>query len=205
MTNPDQPVDHAASPTPYLDSETLSFFEQRASQSKCYLEYGCGGSTVHAIQKARIPSIISVESDKEWRQKVLDSVQLQSPDQLRLEHCDIGPVGAWGVPIDQSHIRNYWRYSCLPWQIARNHNLSPDFVMIDGRFRVASFLYSLISCKDGTTILFDDYYDRPSYHTVEQFCEPPQKVGRAAVFESASRYEFPAIAAKLAEFSIVPG
>ena len=60
--------------------------------------------------------------------------------------------------------------------------VSPDLVLIDGRFRVASFLVSALLAQEGCTILFDDYFDRPNYHVVEKYLKPVRKAGRMAEF-----------------------
>ena len=44
--------------------------------------------------------------------------------------------------------------------------------MIDGRFRVASFLTTLKKSKKGTKIIFDDYKSRSQYHVVEKIIKP---------------------------------
>src|SRR5699024_4064786 len=43
----------------------------------------------------------------------------------------------------------------------------PDVVLIDGRFRVACFLTSVLYANPNTKIIFDDYTDRTYYHIVE--------------------------------------
>jgi hypothetical protein len=65
------------------------------------------------------------------------------------------------------------------WQ----EKISPDLVLIDGRFRVFCFLTSVKFAPVGTKILFDDYINRPFYHVVEEFCERIDTCGRQALFE----------------------
>ena len=62
-------------------------------------------------------------------------------------------------------------------------NLKADVILIDGRFRVASFLFSLINAKEGSIIIFDDYMNRPHYHVVEEVLEVYENFGRQAVFK----------------------
>ena len=61
--------------------------------------------------------------------------------------------------------------------------ISPDLVLIDGRFRVFCFLTTVKLAPVGTKILFDDYINRPLYHVVEEFCEKIETCGRQALFE----------------------
>ena len=61
-------------------------------------------------------------------------------------------------------------------------NKKPELVLIDGRFRVACFLFSLINGSPGTKIIFDDYVNRPHYHVVEEFIKPIETCGIQALF-----------------------
>jgi len=58
-----------------------------------------------------------------------------------------------------------------------------DVILIDGRFRVSCFLYSLINAKKDSIIIFDDYLNRPWYHIVEDVIPLYDKCGRQAVFK----------------------
>ena len=64
-----------------------------------------------------------------------------------------------------------------------NFKLKADVVLIDGRFRVASFLFSLMKAKEGSVIIFDDFMNRPHYHVVEEVLEVHENFGRQAVFK----------------------
>jgi len=76
-------------------------------------------------------------------------------------------------------------------------------VSVDGRFRVASFLFSLLSARTGTTILFDDYMDRPNYFVVEEFCKLKEARGRMGVFTTSNQYSVTALCEKVAQYSIL--
>jgi hypothetical protein len=93
------------------------------------------------------------------------------------EAIDLGELGDWGYPSTYHHrFRNYVH---SPLQ---HSPVKPDLVLIDGRFRVACFLHSLLTAEAGTPILFDDYTNRPYYHLVEEFCPIEQTEGRQALF-----------------------
>jgi hypothetical protein len=123
---------------------------------------------------------------------------------LYLEYCDIGEVGNWGTPKNDGKICDYWKYAATPWDVARRLHLVPDTILIDGRFRVASFLLSLVSARTGARILFDDYLDRPYYFVAEQFCPVAETHGRMAVFVAERAYSVPEICQRIAEFSVLP-
>jgi hypothetical protein len=69
-----------------------------------------------------------------------------------------------------------------PWLLMDEIGLSPDAILIDGRFRVASFIASYFSAKKPATLVFDDYVDRLHYHTVESLIKPIEIIDRAAIF-----------------------
>jgi hypothetical protein len=188
---------------PHMDADGLRYFQESLKRSRCYLEYGSGGSTAHAAKIAQIPTIISIESDKLWIEKVRKTVGIVS-SKLYLEHCDIGEVGDWGNPKTKDKVDDYWKYAAMPWGMARSLNVVPDTVLVDGRFRVSCFLFSLVSARVGTTILFDDYLDRPEYYVVERFCQLHEKSGRMAVFVVAKSFSIPEICEKIAQYSVLP-
>lgn len=115
----------------------------------------------------------------------------------------MGEVKEWGAPKTNDKFENFWAYMSRPWQIARDQHLHPDVVFIDGRFRVASFLFSLVSSRVGTQILFDDYFDRPHYFIVEQFCQFESRHGRMAVFHAQRQYSVPDICMAIAKYSVL--
>mgnify|MGYP005990199705 FL=1 len=126
--------------------------------------------------------IFSVESDRNWAhnlQHYIDSQDLPSP--AIMHFVDIGPVGAWGRPVDSKEWQKFHRYPLEIWdQPFFRH---PDVVLIDGRFRAACLAITCLKIQRPVTILFDDYEGRPLYHHVERLIGKPQMVGRMAVFE----------------------
>jgi hypothetical protein len=151
-------------------------------KSSCYLEYGTGGSTVKAV-KLGIPVILAVESDAIWLEAVRNKIdKLISGSRYQLMHVDIGPTGAGGYPVSEADWKNYWRYPLEVWESCWSKNLVPDLVLVDGRFRVACFLASILFGQAGCRILVDDYFDRPYYTQVERFTLPVRRIDRAAEF-----------------------
>jgi hypothetical protein len=189
---------------PHFDIQGLECFCKYISESKTYLEYGSGGSTVAAYTSGSVDNIISIDSDERWLSKLkieLNKVPIQTKSNVFTIHCNIGSVGDWGIPKDSTEFKNYWLYSSAPWNLAQEHLLNPDLILIDGRFRVASFLFSLISAREYSRILFDDYFDRPQYFEVERFCRPSKKYGRMAVFEVNKNFSMPEIVSTYAKYS----
>lgn len=130
-----------------------------------------------------VKSVFSVESDKAFLNAVSNKFR-SSFSGLTLHDVwiDIGPTGDWGYPIDRSKIYRYPNYSQSVWRRLSKESVKPDVILIDGRFRVACFLISLIKAKVGTSILFDDYFNRPGYHVVEKHAAVSARHGRMAEF-----------------------
>jgi hypothetical protein len=152
-------------------------FKQYLGKSKIYGEYGCGASTVYAINNFK-GKIISVETDQIWAEKVRTHISSGISESVSLNWIDVGPVKEWGYPKTFDKKENFVSYQKEIWKTE-----SPDFILIDGRFRVACFLQSIMNCKVGSNIIIDDYYDRSYYHCVEQIIEKKEIYGdRMALF-----------------------
>lgn len=144
------------------------------------LEYGSGGSTVLAAERGT--PIHSVECDPEWAAKMRRWFDANPPKAaLHLHEVDIGPVGEWARPLDDSR-RDHWPdYPNSVWD--RADFIQPEAVLIDGRFRVACLLTTAFRSKAPVTVLFDDYAGRPAYHIVERMFRPVAMHGRMAQFQ----------------------
>jgi hypothetical protein len=170
------------SDTPWLPESVAARLREMLKTANCYLEYGSGATTVMAASMG-VSYVVTTESDANWlaalRHKLL---LLGGPTNTELIHADIGPTRDWGYPTSDVNWRDYPKYPVVSWRRCSHYGLTPDVVLIDGRFRVACFLASLAFGAPGTRILFDDYFDRPHYHAVEQFLSPVAKHDRAAEF-----------------------
>jgi hypothetical protein len=167
---------------PHLEPEGMARLEARLREASIYLEYGAGGSTVMAAEMG-VKEIHSIDSDKGF----LDAVQRKiaesrSGSKICLHHVDIGPTKDWGHPTDRTFANRWPKYCVAGWDLLLSQDRRPDLILIDGRFRVASFLASLLLSKPGTIILFDDYLNRPHYHIVEKHIKVSATAGRMAEF-----------------------
>jgi len=185
---------------PSMDEGGLKFFTNAIMSSNCYLEYGCGGSTAYAANIAKVKTIIAVDTSNVWVAKVNQSLS-GTQSKLHLKHCDLGEVGDWGTPVNTDRSADFWKYMVTPWQVAEQLKAIPDTVLIDGRFRVASFLFSLLSARVGTLLMFDDYLNREHYFIVEKFCKLHGKHGRMGVFYVDHNYSVPDLVSTIAEYS----
>ena len=167
---------------PHMEPQGITLLKEHLYSARIYLEYGAGGSTMLAAESG-VREIHTVESDSGFLAAVKDRVDhLGLPVHLQLHHVDIGPTGDWGVPTDRARASKWPNYCSLPWRRLGHRNKEIDLILIDGRFRVACFLLSLLNARAGTTILFDDYADRQHYHVVEKHLRPVLFAGRMAKF-----------------------
>jgi hypothetical protein len=146
------------------------------AEASVILEYGSGGSTVLAADLGK--RVISVESDKDWAARL--SAHLASHAGVVVHHVDIGPTGKWGMPTRPRFHGRFHRYALSVWD--RPDLGEPDLVLIDGRFRSACLVAVMLRAQRLTTVLFDDYEDRPHYRGVERLARKEESVGRMARF-----------------------
>ncbi|MCD0501970.1 tetratricopeptide repeat protein [Bordetella petrii] len=168
---------------PHMEPEGRALLEECLARASIFLEYGSGGSSVMAAGTG-VRKIYSVDSDQPFLKAVQARIQQSGGDSSKYVpiYINIGPTGAWGRPSDRASASLWPAYASEPWSVMGKHQQAPDLILIDGRFRVASFLASVLFAPVGCTILFDDYFDRPGYHVVEQYLKPIRAAGRMAQF-----------------------
>lgn len=174
--------DAVPEPRVMLPPAVLDYVTAELGAARVVLEYGAGGSTVLAASLGA--RVFSVETDPGWIVHVrrwLTSNDLQ--DRVTLHYADIGRTARWGRPKKprRRHWARYLRYPRSVWN--RPDFEQPDLILVDGRFRVASFLCAMTRIRRPTRLLFDDWLTRPDYHVVERFQRPALIVDRMAVFD----------------------
>ena len=112
-----------------------------------YLEFGSGGSTLLAVRSG-IDIVVSVESDHDWADTIRHHPEIETritAGRATILYADIGPTKAFGAPVD-SEFRELWpTYIRLPWVEWQRRGSMPDFVFVDGRFRVAACLSVIVA------------------------------------------------------------
>jgi hypothetical protein len=147
------------------------------------VEFGCGGSTLLACQ-AGVPRIVSIESDKAWLANIQDALVF-APflDRLCLLHGNVGETKHWGYPVEPVTRAQAANYHTAFWSFL--DPVKPQaVVLVDGRFRVACALRSLMSTAPGSFVCFHDYAPRLYYHMLEEIFDPVQRVDDMAVFQT---------------------
>lgn len=168
---------------PHMEPSGRKMLGEHLKTARIFLEYGSGGSSVMASATS-VSRIYSVDSDKVFLEAVEAKIMSTGVTAGRYIpiHADIGPTGDWGVPLDRTTAGKWPSYVNRPWQVMGKAGDAPDLILIDGRFRAASFLLSYLLAPEGCVILFDDYFDRPSYHVVERYLPHAERAGRMARF-----------------------
>ena len=156
-----------------LRGDDHSLWLENVMLSKNYAEYGAGFSTIFAGKYAKC-RVRTAESDPNWAAMV----SKKTPRRVLVHQIDFGPVGPWGRPLSDEFSENFVHYFSAPFR----GGFSPDFVYVDGRFRVACFLTSVLLSEPGTRIVIDDYVERAGYHCVEEVLSPAKVNNRQALF-----------------------
>ncbi|MAV64076.1 MAG: hypothetical protein CMG00_02670 [Candidatus Marinimicrobia bacterium] len=150
-------------------------FKNNAIELSIYGEYGVGESTLWVYNNTKA-KILAVDTSSEWINAV--KLKANSKDRIEIEWVDLGDLGAWGMPLSYKKRDYIYNYVNSVW----SRKEKPQLVLIDGRFRVACFLTSLLNGAPGTKLIFDDYINRPKYHIVEEYIKPYEIFGRQALF-----------------------
>lgn len=168
-----------------MSQESIDFLKKSILDSTSMLEYGAGESTIFALENDK--QIVSVETDEKYINgiKSFDSKSLLTP-----LHVNVGKTKEWGYSEKLDTKRNWFKeYAELPWET----NKSYDFIFIDGRFRVLSFISSWNNAKIGTKILWDDFKDRDYYKGILPYVPAPKMIGRIASWEKTESHVIPKI------------
>jgi hypothetical protein len=163
---------------PEAEEEFMLSFYRRA---RVILEYGSGASTRSASQ-LHGKYVLSVENDLTWARNLrAELLRGGCQSQVLVYHVNLGQTGPWGRVRDESGWKSYHRYPNAIWdELYFRH---PDVVLIDGRFRTACLISTMLHAKKPMTVLFDDYINRPKYRLIERLIQPREVVGRMARFD----------------------
>ena len=170
------------------------FLRQALAEARVYLEYGVGHST-EFVSKEYCCSVRGIESSEMWCSAVRNRVGALA----EVVHIDVGETGDWGRPLTYKRRLNFIDY----FEAGFKNGYKPEAILIDGRFRVACFLTSLIHAAPGSLIVFDDYPYRPHYHVVEEVLEPLRVNHRQAIFERPTEVDLDYVTLLRNQFSAV--
>ena len=178
---------------PVLDKETMALFHDlvTAPETKAYLEFGAGGTTLIAAQ--HVEFLISVESDRLYRDLVRSSVEaLEVGAETHLLHGDFGITAGWGKPLFKLNGYSFSgkNYVNAPWALIEQKQRKIDFVLVDGRYRAACVCKALLSPSTShSMILLDDFSDRQEYHGVLDVADVLERPGRSILLRRKSDFD----------------
>ena len=137
------PVDDNSNPLPWVTYSFIDFISDRLNKNMDIFEYGSGNSTLwYAI---RVNSIISVEHDRAW----FDKIKKNMPKNSNIYYQELEYGGL---------------YSQFSSQLDRKFSM----VIVDGRDRVCCIKNAINSIKDDGVIVLDDS-EREAYDEAVSF------------------------------------
>tara|TARA_B100001057_G_scaffold276525_1_gene276774 strand:- start:374 stop:994 length:621 start_codon:yes stop_codon:yes gene_type:complete len=160
--------------------EANDFFEKNLNKSKFYYEFGSGSSTLRA-DHLNI-RFLSLELDKSFFNLIQKKLIKKN-----VQYIPIGPVGEFSYPLfkDKKKIFNY--VNSIEF-FFKNIDY-PDFILVDGRFRVAcclNLLRFLDKDQFDMIILIDDFKNRNHYKILYEYFNI-ELVGRMALLTSTKK------------------
>ena len=165
--------------------------------AKQYLEFGSGGSTYLAVLNSDA-NIISIESDENWIKYIKEWNILSKTD---IRYIDIGKIGDWGVPVNEDKKSVWYKYSS---EVFNDENArQSDFIFIDGRFRVACALATILNTNENVTIAIHDFWVRPEYHVLLKYLEVIEGADTLAVFKKRNTIDIDEIKRLYDEYKTV--
>jgi hypothetical protein len=199
--------DHIVPDDPHLDEEGGRYFKERITRTRIYLEYGSGGSTIWAYKATKV--MVSVDSDARFIEAVKRKLEniIEPHAEATLIVSNIGFSEEWGVPIFKRptarRLKKWEHYIKSPWKELQSRALEPDTILVDGRFRVACALHSVLNLAERSRglILVDDYCDRPYYRGIEEFANVCEVYGRLVVFQKKHTFNAERCKQTIAEYS----
>ena len=163
-------------------SEENIFFKSELKKCKLYLEYGSGKSTLLAIKFEK--DFFTVESDKNFFKYMVAKIG----NDKHFRFIDFGIVKFASIPIffnmrkkKLTCLATKYNFDILDELLLKNK--IPDFILVDGRYRVMTgiALYKFYKKNNKNfSIIFDDYFKRDFYNILDKFFYI-NKIGRFGV------------------------
>lgn len=200
---------HLPTPIHYpfrMSAKEKLMFDENIKQCRNYLEFGLGGSTLRALQKT--DAIVHVvESSISWIELMRGYPLIRQTEGKRLfiYHIDIGPVGKWGYPssLNNTDTASFEKYSADVFNFLDKKSI--DLILIDGRFRVACALKSIIEChKSNAKILIHDFTKREEYHVLLKYLTRTHQADSLVLFEIKKYLDLNLVRNEYEKYKIIP-
>jgi len=168
----------------HMEMESLHVFLRYVSRAKTYLEWGSGGST--QLAPYLVSGIaVSIEHNMEWCRIMLEEnimVATARAESLLFYHCVNTHVELqkWGLPAQELSDEELVGMATLYLNEGTKALLhlrdftdtaTFDFVLIDGRFRVACALHLMINgmLNPESLVMIHDFSNRKKYHVILRY------------------------------------
>jgi len=177
------------SPRPQFYSFVMSeneklLFDKTVKNSKHYLEFGAGGSTLRVLQYSKA-KIYSTDSDLNWIRFLRKYWLVRYFESRRLHffYVDIGRTKEWGYPVGYDSEDLFPDYSATVFKSIEKTKI--DTVLIDGRFRIACVLKTILECSSNKdlVIIIHDFWNRPAYSMLQKYLVVINQVDTMGVFK----------------------
>jgi hypothetical protein len=178
---------------PFMTPREVELFKKYLSQSTHYFEFGSGGSTVVAQAMDSVHTITSIESDRKFQEEV----QGRCP-RAKVRWINVGPTNEYGVPKDPKNLGLFPNYSLA----YKDRTAQPDFVLVDGRFRVSCVCQVLLEEGD-PIIAIHDYMQRPQYHVIAPFVDFIESADTLAVCKRKKEVNQEKLQALWKQYSVI--
>lgn len=189
---------------PAMRPREIALLTSLLLRARHIVEYGAGGSTTLSL-KLGVSSLVSVESDGAWISRILTdeaASRAQKDGRLTLLRADIGPTGFLGGPGQGSERDKWPNYSRAPWGHVDAKHI--DLILVDGRFRVACIMDSVLRVDSRTLFAVHDFWNRPAYHAVLPFLDEIDRCESLGVFRAKRELDRTAAKALLDEAAYWP-
>ncbi len=169
---------------PFIMSKAeIAIFDDAIKESRHYIEFGLGGSSLRAIQKSKA-NIFTVESNREWINYMQQYLVIRRHQHKRLHifHSDLGPTRDWGYPVTDKNQHLFEAYSSNIFKQIDSKAI--DTALVDGRFRVACTLKIIMEChmNQDVKILIHDFWNREQYHVVLKYLDTVNRADTIGLF-----------------------
>ncbi|MBT7823152.1 MAG: hypothetical protein HN674_08480 [Candidatus Marinimicrobia bacterium] len=166
-----------------MTSSELYLIKKYILGAKNYLEFGSGNSTIIASKTKSIKKIHSVETSSDFiHENLLEINEIKNRVKLGslvFQITNIGQVRRWGYPKNDNKIELWPNYSLGAFL---TNDINYDLVLVDGLFRVACTLSSLLNTPQDCIIMIHDFWNRPRYHVLLEFLDPIESADTLGVF-----------------------
>lgn len=167
--------------SPWLPQEAVQFLKHFLTEKMIGFEWGSGNSTIFFGK--RVNSLVSLEHDKKWHKKVKSRLDKQNLGS-KVEYKLIEPIDKEN--LDRIHFESWKGYSVLgsppktqffPYfqEILKHTDNSFDFILVDGRARVACVMNAVDKLKKGGILILDNS-DRDKYRSIYDYLKEWKKL-----------------------------